>query len=172
MGRGEGANGGHASVLEAVGRLGVPYEVVACDPECSDTEAFGAHYGYPLERIVNTIVVRSRSGPPSYASCVLLGSTRLDVNGVVRRRMGVRKVSFAPPEEASALTGMPPGGVSPFGLPEGLAIWIDPRVLAGSERLIIGSGERASKLLVVPYVLAAIPGAEAVEGLAAERGVG
>jgi prolyl-tRNA editing enzyme YbaK/EbsC (Cys-tRNA(Pro) deacylase) len=167
--RDDDRNRGHPAVLDALDRLGVRFEVVPCDPQLSDTEAFGARYGYGLDRIVNTIVVRSRVEPSTYVVCVLLGSTRLDVNGAVRRRMRVRKASFASADQATALTGMPSGGVSPFGLPRGLPVWIDDRVLAGSEPLIAGSGDRASKLLVAPRALSAIPGAEPVAGLAFAR---
>jgi len=156
----------HVDVLAALDGAGVPYEVVRCDPDLSDSDAFGAAYGYPSDRIVNTILVRSRQDPVVRVACVLPSSTRLDVNGTVRRRLGVRKVSFAPAEEATKATGMPPGGVSPFGLPADLAVWIDARVPAAGEPLIFGSGERASKILVSADALRAIPGAEVVEGLA------
>ncbi len=162
-------NAGHAAVLDALRRLGASFQVVTCDPELSDTEAFADHYGYPLERIVNTILVRSRTEPAVRPACVLLSSTRLDVNGVVRRRLGVRKASFAPADEATALTGMPPGGVSPFGLAPDIPIWIDERVLDRTDKVIVGSGERGSKILVAPDVLAEIPGAEVVPGLASRR---
>ena len=154
------------AVRAALERLGVAFERIACDPALSDTEDFALHYRYPLERIVNTIVVRSRTGPAQRAACVLLGSTRLDVNGAVRRRMDVRKVSFAAAEDVEELTGMPSGGVSPFGLPAGLPVWIDERVVGGIERLIVGSGERASKLLVAPGAFRAIPGATVIPDLA------
>jgi prolyl-tRNA editing enzyme YbaK/EbsC (Cys-tRNA(Pro) deacylase) len=153
----------------ALDALGVEYERIPCDPSLSDTVAFARHYGYALERIVNTIVVRSRTDPPQLVACVLLGSTRVDVNGAVRRRMGVRKASFASAQEVGMLTGMPSGGVSPFGLPPGLPVWIDDRVVGGTEPLIVGSGERASKLLVAPDAIAAIADAEVISGLAAAR---
>jgi prolyl-tRNA editing enzyme YbaK/EbsC (Cys-tRNA(Pro) deacylase) len=163
---------GHASVLDALRRLRVTFDVVPCDPALSDTEAFGAAYGYPADRIVNTIVVRSRSAPPAHVACVLLGSTRLDVNGTVRRRMGVRKASFAPADDATALTSMPPGGVSPFGLPPNVPVWVDDRVPSATQPLIVGSGERGSKLLVAPGALALIDGVEIVPRLAVDRDVG
>jgi prolyl-tRNA editing enzyme YbaK/EbsC (Cys-tRNA(Pro) deacylase) len=157
-----------AAVLEMLERLGVAFDVVPCDLELSDTAAFSAAYGYPLHQIANTIVVRPRADPAVRAVCVVLASTRLDVNGVVRRRLGVRKASFATPEESTALTGMPPGGVGPFGLRHEIVMWVDDRVI-GVERLIVGSGERASKLLVSGEALTLIPGAEVVPGLAVER---
>jgi prolyl-tRNA editing enzyme YbaK/EbsC (Cys-tRNA(Pro) deacylase) len=158
------------AAVDMLERLGIAFDVVACDPALSDTAAFSAAYGYAPEQIANTIVVRSRSDPPVYAACVVLASTRLDVNGTVRRRLGVRKASFASAEESTAFTGMPPGGISPFGLPRDTAIWMDDRVV-GVERLIVGSGERSSKLLVRGEALVRISTAEVVAGLAVERAV-
>ena len=55
----------------------------------------------------------------------LLANTRLDVNRVVRHRLGVRKASFASIDETRDLTGMLIGGVTVFGLPADLPVWID-----------------------------------------------
>jgi prolyl-tRNA editing enzyme YbaK/EbsC (Cys-tRNA(Pro) deacylase) len=41
---------------------------------------------------------------------------RLD-SGAVKRRLKVKKVRFATPEELAALTGLVPGSVPPFGRP-------------------------------------------------------
>jgi prolyl-tRNA editing enzyme YbaK/EbsC (Cys-tRNA(Pro) deacylase) len=154
-------------VRRQLDRLGVPYEVIACDPALADTATFCATYGYPLEESANTILVASRSDPPVYAACVVLANTRLDVNRTVRQRLGVRKASFASPEDTRALTGMELGGVTVFGLPEGLPIWVDARVMR-RERIILGGGDRSSKISAPPAILLALPGAEVVEGLATE----
>src|SRR6185295_17858695 len=102
--------------LEAqVTPLGVVYELFACDPALADTAAFCAAYGFDPADSANTIVVIGKGSPPVYAACVVLATHRLDVNRVVRGRLG-RKSSFASPEEAAALTGMAIGGVTAFGL--------------------------------------------------------
>ena len=118
-----------ARVLDAVAAAGHPFEVIACDPDLADTAEFCAHYGYALEESANTIVVASRHPEGHFAACVVLATTRLDVNGTVRRRLGVRKVSFAAPEATADVTGMVMGGVTPFGLPDGLACWVDGAVM-------------------------------------------
>ena len=97
--------------------------------------------------------------------CLVLANTRLDVNKVVRKRLGTRKCSFATAEQTMELTGMEIGGVTPFGVPTELPLWIDGLVMA-REQLIIGGGGRDRKLLVPPDTLAAHPFAEVVEGLA------
>jgi prolyl-tRNA editing enzyme YbaK/EbsC (Cys-tRNA(Pro) deacylase) len=146
-------------------QLGVPYEIIPCDPALADTAAFCAAYGYPLEDSANTIVVVGKSEPPRHAACVVLANTRLDVNRTVRRLLGARKASFASAENTRDLTGMEIGGVTVFGLPSNLPIWVDSRVME-RERIILGGGDRASKIAAPPAILLALPGVEVVEALA------
>lgn len=152
-------------VVTAARATGQPIELVDCDPELADTAAFCAHYGYSTDISANTIVVASKTEPVQYVACLVLATTRLDVNGAVRRRLGARKVSFAPAESTAQVTGMIMGGVTVFGLPADLPIWIDDEVMR-RDRLIVGGGSRALKLLVPPAALAALPNVEVVEGLA------
>ncbi|MPY94866.1 MAG: hypothetical protein GEV08_17935 [Acidimicrobiia bacterium] len=136
-----------------------------CDPDLADTAAFCQAYGVAPEDSANTILVVGKGEPPAYAACVVLATTKLDVNKAVRKRLGVRKASFASAEETKALTGMLIGGVTAFGLPEGLAIWVDSRVL-GRERVVLGGGSRSLKLSVDPAMLMALPDVEIVDDLA------
>lgn len=152
-------------VLEAAATTGHPYTVVPCDPALADTAAFCEAYGYGLDQSANAIVVVGKSEPRVYAACMVLATTRLDVNGAVRRRFGVKKASFASADETADMTGMQIGGVTPYGLPAGLPIWIDAAVMECAE-VIVGGGSRDRKLLVPPASLAALPGAEVVDGLA------
>ena len=144
--------------------LGVEYEIVPCDPALADTAAFCEHYGFALEDSANTIVVMGKADPPVYAACVVLADTRLDVNKVVRRRLGTRKASFAGAGDTKALTGMEIGGVTPIGLPVDLPLWVDARVME-RERIILGGGGRDRKVHAPPAILTAL-GAEVVEDLA------
>ncbi|HEX9642699.1 MAG TPA: YbaK/EbsC family protein [Acidimicrobiia bacterium] len=157
------AGGSEAAVRAALD--GVAHKLIACDPALADTAAFCAHYGYPEDQSANTIVVASRKPPGHNAACVVLATTRLDVNGMVRRRLDARKVSFAPPELTVQLTGMAMGGVTAFALPRELPLWIDAAVM---ERpwVIVGGGSRSLKVKVAPDVLARLPNAEVVAGLA------
>jgi prolyl-tRNA editing enzyme YbaK/EbsC (Cys-tRNA(Pro) deacylase) len=147
--------------------LGVPYELFPCDPALADTAAFCAAYGFDPEDSANTIVVIGKSDPPVYAACVTLAPYRLDVNRVVRDRLGTRKASFAPAEDTAALTGMQMGGVTVFGLPAGLPIWVDSRVMT-RERIVLGGGSRSWKVVSTPAILGALRGMEVVEGLASD----
>lgn len=144
---------------------GVAFEWKACDPALADTAAFCEHYGISLDDSANAIVVVGKSDPRRHVVCVVLATTRLDVNGVVRKRLGARKASFASADETRDLTGMEIGGVTPVGLPDGLEVWIDAAVVT-RDKVIIGGGVRSSKVYVDPDALATLPNVEVIEGLA------
>ncbi len=152
------------AVRAAADATGVPYEVVPCDPALADTAAFCEAYGYEMEDSANCVVVVGKADPPLHAACVVLATTRLDVNGVVRRRLGTRKASFAPPDDVVAATGMAIGGVTPLALPPGLPLWVDARVM-DRERIVLGAGSRNAKVLAAPRLLTEL-GAEVVADLA------
>jgi len=158
----------HPAVRGALGALGVEFEVMECDPALADTAAFVAAYGVPLDRSANTIVVASKGAEPTYVACVVLAPTALDVNNVVRREMGVRKASFAAADPVRELTGMEIGGVTPFGLPPSLAVLVDTRVM-GPDWIVLGGGNRSSKLRVAPDTLRRLASVRVVEGLAFVR---
>lgn len=140
--------------------------VAEIDPEVADTTAFCAHYDVPLELSANCVVVAGRRGQDTrLAACVVLATTRADVNGLVRRRLDARKASFAPMELAVAETGMEYGGITPLGLPAGWPVLVDRAVL-DVPHVVVGSGLRRSKLVIATPVLSALPGAEVHDGLA------
>src|SRR6187551_3692697 len=147
--------------------LGVEYKIFPCDPALADTAAFCEAYGFAPEDSANTILVIGKTDPPRFAACVTLAPYRLDVNRTVRDRLGTRKASFAPAEDTAALTGMQIGGVTVFGLPDGLPIWVDSRVME-RERVVLGGGSRSWKVIASPSILRALPGVEVVDGLAIE----
>lgn len=139
--------------------------VAEIDPSLADTEAFCAAYDVTLDASANCVVVAGRRGDEvRYAACLVLATTRVDVNGVVRKRLDARKASFAPMDEAVALTGMEYGGITPVGLPASWPVLVDPAVAAAAD-VVVGSGVRASKLVLPGAALGALPGAEVVSGL-------
>jgi prolyl-tRNA editing enzyme YbaK/EbsC (Cys-tRNA(Pro) deacylase) len=158
----------HPAVRHRLRALGIEFEVMECDPALADTAAFVAAYGVPPERSANTILVASKGADPTYAACVLLATTSLDVNNVVRREMGVRKASFAAADPVRSLTGMEIGGVTPFGLPDDLPILVDRRVVE-PDWIILGGGNRSSKLRLAPEALLDLPTTRVVDGLAVSR---
>lgn len=140
--------------------------VTSIDPDLADTAAFGAAYGVPPEASANCVVVAGRrDGEERVAACVVRADTRADVNGLVRRLLGVRKCSFLPMDRAVAETRMEYGGITPLGLPEGWRVLVDARV-AQIDLAVVGSGLRRSKLLLPGALLAELPGAETVTDLA------
>jgi prolyl-tRNA editing enzyme YbaK/EbsC (Cys-tRNA(Pro) deacylase) len=152
-------------VIAAASATGEPFDTMACDPDLADTAAFCAAYGIAVEDSANTIVVATKEDPPRYVACVVLATHRLDVNGVVRKRLGARKVSFAPADLTADVTGMVMGGVTPFGLPAAVPVWVDAAVVE-RERIVTGGGSRAMKLLHPPATLTALASVEVIEGLA------
>ena len=148
------------------GPWGLDVHVAEIDPALADTAAFCERYDVALAVSANCVIVAGRRGRETrHAGCVVLATTRADVNGVVRRRLDARKASFAPMDSAVAQTGMEHGGITPFGLPAGWPLLIDAAV-AATALVVVGSGLRRSKLVVPGSALAAIPGAEVVKGLA------
>ena len=130
------------------------------DPDLADTAAFCEHYDIGLDMSANCVVVEAkRAERVWYAACLVLATTRADVNGIVRKHLGARKVSFASMDIAVSLTGMEYGGITPVGLPEDWPILVDQNVF-DQERVVIGSGIRGSKLLAATDVLVALPNAE------------
>jgi prolyl-tRNA editing enzyme YbaK/EbsC (Cys-tRNA(Pro) deacylase) len=140
------------------------HELFPCDPALADTAAFCAHYGFDLADSANTIVVVGKGAEPVYAACVVLATHRLDVNRAIKARFG-RKASFASPEETMQLTGHAIGGVTVFGLPADLPVWVDAAVME-RERIILGGGSRSWKVFAPPSILRTLPNMEVVEGLA------
>lgn len=153
------------AVLDQLDALGLTYEVVPCNPDLADTAAFCEAYGVAADDTANAIVVIGKSDPPRYVMCVVLASTRLDVNRVVRKRLGVRRASFASAELTKDLTGMEIGGVTVFGSTTPLPLWVDARVMERPQ-VIIGGGGRDRKLLVPVATIAGHPDVTVVEDLA------
>lgn len=151
-------------VLAALDAAGIAHTTMEVDPALADTAEFCAHYGVDPEDSANCIVVASRDDPPRLAACVVLATQRLDVNRTVRKRMGAKKASFAPAALTHEVTGMTMGGVTPFGLPDGLPLWLDAAVMERDE-VIVGGGSRSLKLRVSPTALLTV-GGEVVDGLA------
>ncbi|WP_409473397.1 YbaK/EbsC family protein [Streptomyces sp. HC307] len=139
---------------------------VDTDPQWADTAVFVEHYGQELlERSANCVVVAGRrGGETTLAACVVLSTTRVDVNGVVRRQLGARKASFAPMDTATGETGMEYGGITPIGLPDGWPVLVDSAVV-DLPYVLVGSGRRRGKLLVPGKAFAELPGAAVLEGL-------
>jgi prolyl-tRNA editing enzyme YbaK/EbsC (Cys-tRNA(Pro) deacylase) len=140
-------------------------QVAEIDPDLADTAAFCETYEVGLDISANCVVVAAkRGGQRDLAACIVLATTRADVNGLVRRHLDARKVSFASMDVATAESGMEYGGITPVGLPPTWPLLVDAAV-AATDRVIVGSGVRRSKLLLPGPLLAALPKAEVLEGL-------
>ncbi|MGY1615726.1 YbaK/EbsC family protein [Geodermatophilus sp. SYSU D00691] len=152
-------------VAAALAQVGGPVWVAAIDDALADTAAFTDAYGVPPEASANCVVVAARrAGVTTLAACVVLATTRADVNGLVRRHLDARKASFAPQDVAVAESGMAYGGITPIGLPASWPVLVDAAV-AAAELVVVGSGTRGSKLAIPGAVLARLPTAQVLDGL-------
>lgn len=134
--------------------------VAEIDPALADTAAFCERYGIGLDVSANCVVVEAKRGDQIwYAACMVLATDRVDVNGIVRKHLGARKVSFAPMDMATSLSGMEYGGITPLGLPAAWPILVDTAV-AQTKHVVIGSGLRTSKILLPGQLLAHLPQAQ------------
>ena len=140
--------------------------VAEIGPELADTAAFCERYDVGLDVSANCVVIAARRGEVTrYAACMVLATTRADVNGVVRRHLDARKASFAPMDDAVAQTGMEYGGITPLGLPPDWPVLVD-RAVVDAGVVVVGSGVRRSKLALPGDALAELPAAEVIEQLA------
>jgi prolyl-tRNA editing enzyme YbaK/EbsC (Cys-tRNA(Pro) deacylase) len=151
-------------VRQVLDGLGVAYEVISIDAAYADTVAFCERYRFPLDHSVNTIIVSSKKEPRQHCACLVLATTRLDVNHMVRKLMGVSRASFASAEDTMALTGMMIGGVTVFALPRELPIYIDEAIMS-LDYVILGGGSRSWKVKISPEVLTRLPNTNLVRGL-------
>jgi prolyl-tRNA editing enzyme YbaK/EbsC (Cys-tRNA(Pro) deacylase) len=155
-------------VSDALARLGVIHSVMPCDPAAADTAVFCERYGIAPEDSANTILVAIKREPRRYVACVVLATTRLDVNHKLREVLGEKRLSFADAEETVATTGMLVGGVAPFGLPDTVPVLVDAAVMERPE-IVLGGGGRDTKLRLAPRELEKLPGLQVVPGLANPR---
>jgi prolyl-tRNA editing enzyme YbaK/EbsC (Cys-tRNA(Pro) deacylase) len=153
----------HDRVRDSLGAAGIAeYEVLACAPELADTAEFCAHYGIPADEACNAILVALKTTPRRFVACLVRADTKLDVNKKVSAITGVKRLSFASSDETAELTGMLIGGVTIPGLPEDVVIYIDERVLE-RPRIIIGGGNRSSKIRIDPRELLKLPNAQTAD---------
>ena len=155
-------------VRRTLDELGAEYEWMPIDPEFADTAQFCERYGVPEVNSGNTIIVASRREPRQFCACLVQATVQLDVNRTVRKLMGVRRLSFASAEDTAALTGMMIGGVTPFGLPDDLTLYIDEPVMA-LDWVIVGAGSRSAKVKVHPSVFESLPNVQVVPELSRPR---
>lgn len=153
------------SVISELNELNVEYEIMPCDPDLADTASFCENYGISPEDSANAILVVGKSDPKVFALCILLATHKLDVNGAVRKKLGTKKASFAGGEETENITGMIVGGVTPFGLPSAIPIWVDKAVMERVS-IIVGGGSRDQKIRIGPNTLLNLKNLEVIANLA------
>jgi prolyl-tRNA editing enzyme YbaK/EbsC (Cys-tRNA(Pro) deacylase) len=151
-------------VCQVLDGLGVRYDLIPIDPAFADTTLFCERYGFPADHSVNTIIVASKKAPKQYCACLVLATTRLDVNHAVRRLMRVPRASFASADDTVTLTGMMIGGVTVFALPAELPIYVDAQIME-LDYVILGGGSRSLKVKVPPEGLKRLSNVQIVPAL-------
>lgn len=157
----------HPAVRGALTELKIQFELMECDPSVADTAAFCEHYKIEPAQCANCIIAASKSEPIVYACCLILATCKLDVNKMLCQLLGIKRCSFASAEQTHALTGMIIGGVTPIGVPS-MPIFVDAAVIK-SDKVVIGGGNRSSKLLINPHELLKLPGVQIVENLGIQK---
>ena len=137
------------TVQHELDSLAVPYEVLPCNPEWADTDVFCANYDIPRDNAANTILVAAKTEPRQYVACLVTASMKLDVNHKISKLIGIKRLSFASAEETKEVTGQLIGGVTVFGLPDSVPLYIDARVME-REYVIVGGGNRSTKIRIAP----------------------
>ncbi len=157
-----------ASTEAALDSCGIVYKVLACDPELADTAQFCEAYNFRLDQSANAIIVVGKGAERKFCCCVVLATTRLDVNKAVCKQLGVKKASFASADQTKELTGMEIGGVTPFGLPADIPIYVDEAVMEQRE-VVTGGGNRSSKVVLDPAEFKKVPNLQVIKNLAKSR---
>jgi prolyl-tRNA editing enzyme YbaK/EbsC (Cys-tRNA(Pro) deacylase) len=157
----------HPDVTQALSAANIVYKVFECDPQFADTKAFCDQYGFSPAQAANAIIAATRTEPIKFACCIVLATTKIDINRRLCQLLEVKKAAFASAEQTLELTGMQIGGVTPFGL-NNLPIFIDASVMQ-NEEVVMGGGNRSTKLLLNPKELLKLAQAQVVEGLAKLR---
>jgi prolyl-tRNA editing enzyme YbaK/EbsC (Cys-tRNA(Pro) deacylase) len=161
------SNDPHPKVTEGLNSHGIEYRVFECDEQLADTAIFCEHYGFSPDGTANTILAVGKSTPPRFACGVILATTKLDVNKRISQLLGVKRCSFASQDQTLELTGMQIGGVTPFGLPS-IPIYLDSRIMSCAE-LVLGGGNRTTKIILKPSELLKLPNCQVIEDLAVAR---
>jgi prolyl-tRNA editing enzyme YbaK/EbsC (Cys-tRNA(Pro) deacylase) len=140
------------TVQRELDALAIPHEVLDCNPEWADTDVFCANYGIPRENAANTILVAAKTEPRQYFACLVTATMKLDVNHKISKLIGIKRLSFASAEETKELTGQLIGGVTVFGLPDSVPLYIDAQVME-RDYIIVGGGNRSTKIKLAPEYL-------------------
>lgn len=157
----------HPLVRESLDGAGIAYEVLACEEHLADTAEFCAHYGISAEEACNAILVVLKTTPRSFVACLVRADSKLDVNRKLSGLTGVKRLSFASADETLEQSGQLIGGVSIAGLPPAIPLYLDRRVME-RERVVIGGGNRTSKVHLASAELLKLPNAH-VEDIANPR---
>jgi prolyl-tRNA editing enzyme YbaK/EbsC (Cys-tRNA(Pro) deacylase) len=123
----------------------------------STTMGMAAAWNIQPAQVAKTLSVRAGDRNVLLVTC---GDSRLDNRKVKEALSG--RVKMLPSDEASALTGHPPGGVCPFGLVTPLPVYFDIRLKA-FEEVVPAAGSTHAAMRIHPVRMAELVGGEWVD---------
>lgn len=132
-------------------------EILELGVSTATVELAAAGHGVEPARIAKTLSLRCGD---RVLLVVVRGDGRLD-NRKAKVAFG-GKVRMLGPEEVEAVTGHPVGGVCPFGLPPGLAVYCDVGLRAFDE-VVPAAGAVNAAVRIAPERMAALTGATWVD---------
>lgn len=124
------------NVTRTLDRLGIPYRVAVHDKPALTVQEAAAQRGMRPGQLVKTMVLRLPDD--THIAALVPGDRDVDLKSI-RGHLGVRRLSWVAREDVLALTGYPPGAVSPVGIGGVSMILADP-ALANEGEVAISSG--------------------------------
>lgn len=119
---------------------GIPFRLMVHDRPARTVAEAAAQRKMRPEQLVKTMVLRRPDG--SHVAALVPGNREVDLR-LVRAALGVRRLAWVAREEVEALTGYPPGAVSPVGIGGVSEILADPP-LADEGEVAISSGSHGA----------------------------
>lgn len=132
----------------------IPYTFFKHDGPVRSLAQAAAERQQQPEQVVRSLLFRLAED--EFLMVLVAGPQQIDWK-VLRRTLGLSRLTMATAEEVTAVTGYQLGAVSPFGLPRPVRLLVDESVLAPAE-ISLGSGVRHTAVIMKPADLMAALG--------------
>lgn len=132
--------------IKFLAETGVPAEVISYRHDEKGASFAARATGFPLEKIVKTLVVQLDSA--TYAFALMPGNRQLDLKKTAKV-FRAKRAAMADAAVAQRLTGYQLGGISPFGATRRLMAVVEKDVLDCDE-VMINAGQRGVMLKMRP----------------------
>jgi len=143
--------------LKELSEARIPYRVMTFKAEEKSAEEVTRETGFPLARVVKTLLVQGASKRYYLALCP--GDRQVNLKNLARV-MGEKTVDMAKKEEVPKITGYFIGGVSPIGTHRPLAVVMEQSIF-GMPEIAISAGQRGCQVILRPSHLREFLGSRA-----------